>query len=269
MVRTHHALLPPPPGNGPHTHTLPAFSQETCFSCEISVRDDTACPPHLRRTRSQIALLVGNAPARLNYSKTAHSRFAASADPVPPPLFPTQAPPRSSLPPRLVCPGSTITPNRPVSPNPALSPQLLSRTLFNTLSSYSHCDWERAQKNDILSDAASRYIQLDGLKPLPPSICDHLPSHSQPDPRDIMDLTTKESLVLGNDDILYRQAPGRPSRKPFDVPIFIDVPLLVRPWIMHACHANASCHLRIMCALEKLERFFWWVEMVACTMCWV
>ena len=50
----------------------------------ISAPDDAPRPT--RRTRSQTAILDGNAPSRLDYRTAAHSGFAASAAPAPPPL---------------------------------------------------------------------------------------------------------------------------------------------------------------------------------------
>ena len=58
-------------------------------------------------------------------------------------------------------------------------------------------------------------------------------------------------------------------RRPFDDSVRIYVPLLARPWIMHACHAEASCHLGVTRTLKMLERFYWWVGMEVCTKWWV
>ena len=54
-----------------------------------------------------------------------------------------------------------------------------------------------------------------------------------------------------------------------DEPIRIYVPLLMRPWIMQACHLTASCHLGTTRTLPMLERFYWWIGMNACTRWWV
>ena len=43
---------------------------------------------------------------------------------------------------------------------------------------------------------------------------------------------------------------GRTARLLNHKSMRIYVPLLMRPWIMQACHANASCHLRVDCALS-------------------
>ena len=54
---------------------------------------------------------------------------------------------------------------------------------------------------------------------------------------------------------------GRAARILHDEATRIYVPLLMRPWIMHACHANATCHLGVARTLSMLERFYWWIGM--------
>ena len=63
--------------------------------------------------------------------------------------------------------------------------------LSNTLLSYSHSDWDRAQRADPLCDVTRRYIQLGHPSPLPRFLCDHLPSHTRPEIADIADLARK------------------------------------------------------------------------------
>ena len=106
-------------------------------------------------------------------------------------------------------------------------------------------------------------------------------SHARPETTDIADLTTKGHLLRGDDvTILLVQklipvtsAPdghyGRRSRPPFDDLLRIYVPFLTRPWIMHACHADASCHLGVTRTFTMLERFYWWVDMEVCSKWWV
>ena len=50
-----------------------------------------------------------------------------------------------------------------------------------------------------------------------------------------------------------------------DEPIRIYVPLLMRPWIMQACHSTGYCHLGTTRTLGMLERFSWWFGMNVCT----
>ena len=140
----------------------------------------------------------------------------------------------------------------------------LSNTLFNS----SHRKWDQAQRADPLCDATRLYIELGCPKPLPRSLCDHLPSHTRPETAFIADLPAKSRLLHGDDDtILLVQKPitaasvpdghnSRRSRPPFDDPVRIYVPLLARPWIMHTCHTDASCHLCIIRTLKMLERVY-------------
>ena len=238
-----------------------------------------------------------NAPSRPDYHTAAHKGFAASAASAPLPL-------RTSPPPRSAHLGSTTSSGRlastnstPTPPNlqpdpppptaplhpavPNLDVQAAAAHLSNTLLNYSHTDWEQAQREDHLCDATRRYIQLGCPQPLPTSLCDHIPSHQRPHPADILDLATKGHLIQGDyDTILLVRGPaavafrpgGLPTRlrrPPFNDSVRIYVPLLARPWIMHACHADASCHLGVTRTLKMLERFYWWVGMEACTKWWV
>ena len=94
---------------------------------------------------------------------------------------------------------------------------------------------------------------------------------------DIVDLAAKGRLLQRDNDtsLLVRKPTtaasatdghsGRRIRHPFHDPIRIYVPLLARPWIMHACHADVSCHVGVTRTLKMLERFNWWVGMEACT----
>ena len=173
-------------------------------------------------------------------------------------------------------------PTAPLHPTvPDLDVQAAAAHLSNTLLNYSHSDWEQAQREDHLCDATRRYIQLGCPQPLLTSLCDHIPSHQRPDPADILDLAAKGRLIQGDHDtiLLVRGPaavasrpdglPARLRRPPFNDSVRIYVPLLARPWIMHACHVDASCHLGVTRTLKKLERFYWWVGMEACTKWWV
>ena len=134
---------------------------------------------------------------------------------------------------------------------------------------------------DPLCDATRRYIKLGYPNPPPPSLCDHLPSHTRPEIADIIDLAAKGRQLQGDDDttLLVRKPitaastpdghSGRRIRHSYDDSIRIYVPLLARPCIMHACHAEVSCHLGVKRTLKMLERFYWWVGMEACTKWWV
>lgn len=33
----------------------------------------------------------------------------------------------------------------------------------------------------------------------------------------------------------------------------LSVPMLSRPWVLHVCHAQASCHFRVACTLHMMS----------------
>jgi len=49
----------------------------------------------------------------------------------------------------------------------------------------------------------------------------------------------------------------------------IYVPLLMRPWIMQACHATISCHLGVARTLSMLDLFYGRIGMSVSTRCWL
>ena len=111
--RTHRAPMPPT-----HMTVRPRRSSATLpkaplATYAISAPDDAPRPT--RRTRSQTAILDGNAPSRSNYRTAAHSGFPASAASAPPPL-------RTSPPPRSARLGSTTSTDRPATTSSALAP---------------------------------------------------------------------------------------------------------------------------------------------------
>ena len=294
-LRTHRAPMLPT-----HTTARPRRPYTTLPKAPFptyAIRALDDAPRPTRRKRTQTAILDGNAPSRPDYRTAARSGFAASATSAPPPL-PTSPPSRSA---RLGSTTSTsrpaLTSSTPTPPNPQsdspprmaplhptvpdLDVQAAAAHLSNTLLNYSHSDWKQAQREDPLCNATRRYIQLGYPQHLLTSLCDHIPSRRRPDPADILDLAAKGRLTQGDHEtiLLVRDPvavasrpdgpPARPRRPPLNDSVRIYVPLLARPWIMHACHADASCHLGVTRTLKMLERFYWWVGMEACTKWWV
>ena len=259
--------------------------------------DDQLEPSRTTRagcTRSRTAILAGHIPPRPDYNRAARSGFAAPAAPELPPR--TQ--PRSSPLPRSDRLGSTTPLGRPGLRHPPATQKTQidttppapftnteddtydsTKQLSNTLLSYNHRDWEKAQREDSLCDATRRNIQLGRPDPPPSSLSNHLPSHKRPEITDITDLAAKGRLLEGDDAtiLLVRKQTitgntpdnSHRRRRPFDDPVRIYVPLLARPWIMHASHAEGSCHLGVTRTLKMLERFYWWVGMEVCTKWWV
>ena len=288
--RTHRAPMSPRRMAGPTIDTSVTPTNEPYLSDAIDDQLETSRPNRAGRTRSRTAILTGNTPLRSDYHRAACSGFATSAAPALPPKTPL----RSSPLPRLDRLGSTIPLGRPdlCRPSPAPDPQMdptptaspvsnhttpeydacaAAEQLSNTLLSYRNRDWDKAQRADPLRAATRRYIQLGCPDPPSRSLCDNLASHTRPEIADITDLAAKGRLLEGDDDtILQFRKPittdstpnghnSRRNRPPFDDPVRIYLPLLGRPWIMHACHAEASCHLGVTRTLKMLERFYWWV----------
>ena len=97
------------------------------------------------------------------------------------------------------------------------------------------------------------------------------------------ELTGKGRLHTTDDDIvlLVRNLTLPPTRsdEPNSVgraacllheePVRIYVSLLMRPWIMQACHSIASFRLGTTRTLRMLERFHWWIGMNVCTRWWL
>ena len=292
--RTHRAPMPLNRMTGPTASSFAIATDEPWLSCAINGHHEASRSNCARRTQSRTATLTGDTPSRPDYRMAARSGFPASAAPPPPP----KATLRSSPPPCSARLGSTIPLRHPplprtvTAPNPRMdhSPRVappaqqgatpddkisaaVEQQLSNTLLSYSHSNWDRAQRAGPLCNVTRRYIQLGRPNPLPRSLCDHLPSHTRPEIANIADLAAKGRLLQGGDDsILLVRKPitttltseahnNRRSYTPFDDPVRIYVPHLARPWIMDACHAEASCHLGVTRTPKMLEHFYWWIGM--------
>ena len=168
-----------------------------------------------------------------------------------------------------------------VCKNSINDPEIAAATadLHHAFLSYTHRDWKRAQRADAFCTCSLRYLTLGCPRPLPANLCNHLPPHAQPSLADVNNLTSKSQLFHGDDDtilLVRKHTPPPPpdgrscsSRQLTNAPTRIYVPLMARPWIMHACHSGASCHLGVTRTLRMLERFCWWVSMEICTKWWV
>ena len=111
--QTHRAPMPPTHMTARPRCSSATLPQTPFATYAISAPDDAPRPT--QRTRSQTAILDGNAPSRPDYRTAAHSEFAASATSAPPPLR-TSPPSRSdrlgstASTGRLASIGSTPTP---------------------------------------------------------------------------------------------------------------------------------------------------------------
>ena len=127
-----------------------------------------------------------------------------------------------------------------------------------------------------------RYITIGRAPALPPDFLSCYPSHQRPSLSDIQELAIKGRLHTTDYDIvlLVRNPTPPPSPDaPSSVgraacllnaePVRIYVSLLMRPWIMQACHSTASCHLGTTRTLRMLERIYRWIDMNACTRWWL
>ena len=144
---------------------------------------------------------------------------------------------------------------------------------------YSHADWKREQHAERACHAAMPYISMGQPLVLPLDVLACYPLHKRSSLSNIQGLAGKGRLHTTDDDIvLLLRSPTAPptgSDKPNSVwratctlndqPVHIYVPLLMRPWIMQACHSTASCHVGTTRTLRMLERFYWWTGMDICT----
>ena len=169
------------------------------LSYAIDDQLESSRPTRAECTRSRTAILAGNIPLRPDYHRAARSGFAAPAAPALPP----KAQPRSSPLPLLDRLGSTISLGRPglCRPPPTQNPQIdttprtphtnpeydayaATKQLSNTLISYSHRDWDKAQRADPLCDATRRYIQPGRPDPPPTALfattCPHTRGRKSP-----------------------------------------------------------------------------------------
>ena len=142
--------------------------------------------------------------------------------------------------------------------------------------------WAREQRVEPVCDAAIRYLLLGCPSALSDDFLLHLAPHKRPPLLEVRSSAAKSRLYRDGDGILLLvrkltpPAPacpdkpgGRAARLLHDESTRIYVPILMRPWIMHTCQANASCHLGVDRTLSMRERFYWWIGMGICTRWWL
>ena len=239
---------------GPTTSPFTTSTNEPCLSYAINDQYEAPRSNYARHSRRRTAALAGNTPLRPDYRMAARSRFAASVVPAPSP----KASFRSAPPLRSAHLGSTIRLGRLTSlhPTPGSNSQMdnsppaappvvqypapgndnraAAEQLSNTLLSYSHRDWDEAQRADPLCDATQHYIKLGYPNPPPLSLCDHLPSHTKPEIADIVDLAAKGRLLQGDDDtaLLVRKPSTAASRLMATTAVGSDILLMTQSAFM-------------------------------------
>ena len=136
----------------------------------------------------------------------------------------------------------------------------------------------REQRAEPACDAAIRYFLLGSPSVLPG---DFISSHNRLPLSEIRSIADKGRLNRDDDGTLpfERKSPHAPAAGPGtpsgraarvnDEPTRIYVPLLLRPWIMQACHAHASCHLGVACTHSMLKRSFLWISTNISTRWWL
>ena len=107
--------------------------------------------------------------------------------------------------------------------------------------------------------------------------------HKPPPPSKIEELAGKGRLHTTEDDIILlvrklilpptksdkSNSEGGASSLINDEPVRIYAPLLMRLWIIQACHSTVSCHFITTRMFRMLERFHWWFGMNVCTLRWL
>ena len=214
--------------------------------------------------------------------RLAFSCFAGtSIDPVPPAPIQHATDAATSAPPLLGALPSEAS--RRIS-TPAALPEMSSPAeieFVECVERYSHTDWVREQRAESVYDPAIRYLLLGSPSVLPDDLFFHLAPHDPPRCRNCALLAIKATYTY-DDGILLpvrKLAPlvsvcpdmpgGRAARLFDNKPTRIYVPLLMRPWIMQACHAKTSCHLGVACTLSMPQRFYWWIGMNISTRWWL
>ena len=171
----------------------------------------------------------------------------------------------------------TLPPEAPATFPETPSPAEIE--FFQSVERYSHTDRASKQRAEPVCDATIRYLLLVCcLAVSSDDFVFDLAPHKRPPLPGVGALAVKSHLYRDDDGILHLvrmltppasacpdKPGGRAARLLYDEPTPMEVPLLMRPWIIHACHANASCHIGVARTPSTGERFCWWVGMDICT----
>ena len=153
---------------------------------------------------------------------------------------------------------------------PGDDPHLLARVEHCT-----HKDWAREQRVEPLCSATIRLLSLGSPSPPPPDLLDFIPPARRPQLSDVIALAAKTALHRTDDDttLLVQRPPttqpGNHLQPPTSPSPRIYVPMLMRPWVLHTCHATTSLHLGVTRTVRMLARFFWWVGIDVSARWWI
>ena len=131
---------------------------------------------------------------------------------------------------------------------------------------YTRTDWAREQQKEPVCGATIRYVLLNHPSSVPKDFFVNVSYHHRHKPslEDYRELTDKGRLVTDDGICRLVRKPtktpvssdrpgGRAARLLNDEPTRIYVRMLMRPWVMQACHANALCHLGTARTISLLE----------------
>ena len=176
----------------------------------------------------------------------------------------------------------TLPPHAPRrASTPAALPEIPSPAEIEFIEYFerrTHSDRAREQCAEPVCDTVTRYLFLGCPLLLPNDFFLHLAPHKRPLLSEVRSLADKERLYIDDDGILRlvrkltppalarpNKSCGRAARLLDDEPMRIYFSLLMRPWIIQPCHANASCDLGVDRTLSMLERIYCWIGMSICT----
>ena len=123
--------------------------------------------------------------------------------------------------------------------------------------------------------AAIRFLSLDSPSPPPADLLDFIPSAHRPLLSDVLALAAKGRLHRTDDETaLLVQRPSTsqtgtslPPPEPYSPRVYVL--MLIRPWVLNTCHADASLHLGVTRTVRMLARFYWWIGMDVSARWWI
>ncbi|CAB1107450.1 unnamed protein product [Ectocarpus sp. CCAP 1310/34] len=116
-----------------------------------------------------------------------------------------------------------------------------------------------------------RFLSRGSPSPPPPDLLTLAATLRSPRLDDVLALAAKARLHTTDDNVtllVHKSAPspvgrsgGRTTRLPNNGVPRVYVPMLMRPWVLRACHTHAFFHLGVHRTQRLLERFYWWIGM--------